>query len=205
MLEYSGIPGPLRLSNIGRAVNPWLRSTTEVQHLRVNKGAADLSIVDVGVFKFPRVKFKFKGPSKCASGGGFKLDPSSAPVKAWWQQYINKEPRRHVQVCQSSVSASHGEYSKLQVKTTSTVRISWCQCRYLRDVPQWCVTRQPIHPFVYLHDWRSASSLQHGLGGSTAVYLCQWPRKYIHTSGQNARTNRLDFVIRSRCPTDAMR
>lgn len=52
MLEYSGIPGPLRLSNIGRAVNPWLRSTTEVQHLRVNKGAADLSIVDVGVFKF---------------------------------------------------------------------------------------------------------------------------------------------------------
>ena len=25
---------------------------TEVQHLRVNKGAADLSIVDVGVFKF---------------------------------------------------------------------------------------------------------------------------------------------------------
>ena len=100
MLEYSGIPGPLRLSNIGRAVNPWLRSTTEVQHLRVNKGAADLSIVDVGVFKFPRVKFKFKGPSKCASGGGFKLDPSSAPVKAWWQQYINKEPRKHVQVCQ---------------------------------------------------------------------------------------------------------
>ena len=52
MLEYSGIPGPLRLSNIGRAVNPWLRSTTEVQHLRVNKGAADLSIVDVGVVKF---------------------------------------------------------------------------------------------------------------------------------------------------------
>ena len=52
MLEYSGIPGPLRLANIGRAVNPWLRSTTEVQHLRVNKGAADLSIVDVGVFKF---------------------------------------------------------------------------------------------------------------------------------------------------------
>jgi hypothetical protein len=51
VLEYS-IPGPLRLSNIGRAVNPWLRSTTEVQHLRVNKGAADLSIVDVGVFKF---------------------------------------------------------------------------------------------------------------------------------------------------------
>ena len=112
--EYSGIPGPLRLSNIGRAVNPWLRSTTEVQHLRVNKGAADLSIVDVGVFKFPRVKFKFKGPSKCASGGGFKLDPSSAPVKAWWQQYINKEPRKHVQVCQSSVSASHGEYLKLK-------------------------------------------------------------------------------------------
>lgn len=171
-----------------------------MQHLRVNKGAADLSIVDVGVFKF-----QVQVQRALEMWGRFKLDPSSAPVKAWWQQYINKEPRKHVQVCQSSVSASHGEYLKLQVKTTSTVGISWCQCRYLRDVPQWCVTRQPIHPFVYLHDWRSASSLQHGLGGSTAVYLCQWPRKYIHTSGQNARTNRLDFVIRSRCPTDAMR
>lgn len=79
MLEYSGIPGPLRLSNIGRAVNPWLRSTTEVQHLRVNKGAADLSIVDVGVFKFQvqvqralemcqwgRVQV---GPIECAGSG----------------------------------------------------------------------------------------------------------------------------------------
>ena len=79
MLEYSGIPGPLRLSNIGRAVNPWLRSTTEVQHLRVNKGAADLSIVDVGVFKF-QVQVQLEralemwgrvqvGPIECAGSG----------------------------------------------------------------------------------------------------------------------------------------
>ena len=78
MLEYS-IPGPLRLSNIGRAVNPWLRSTTEVQHLRVNKGAADLSIVDVGVFKF-QVQVQLEralemwgrvqvGPIECAGSG----------------------------------------------------------------------------------------------------------------------------------------
>ncbi len=74
MLEYSGIPGPLRLSNIGRAVNPWLRSTTEVQHLRVNKGAADLSIansVDVGVFKFQVQSLRAPVPRNVTVGAGW--------------------------------------------------------------------------------------------------------------------------------------